>query len=65
MAADGRGTTWLRSSRCTPKKNCVELRGTHAGVVVRDTKSTATLHPFDGAGWAAFLAHCRTPDRAR
>jgi hypothetical protein len=66
MAADGRDTnhteTWRRSSRCTPGKNCVELARTRRDVVVRDSKSTWTLRPFDGACWTTFLAHCRTLD---
>lgn len=65
MAADGRHidtTTWLRSSRCTPGKNCVEIAGCHAGMIVRDSKCAATLHPFDGASWSVFLTRCRVVD---
>jgi hypothetical protein len=61
MAADDQDN-WRRSTRCTPTKNCVELAHTGHDVVVRDSKSTTTLHPIDGAGWTAFLTHCRTLD---
>jgi hypothetical protein len=58
MAADDRHD-WRRSTRCAPTKNCVELARAGHDVVVRDSKSTATLHPFDDAGWTPFLTHCR------
>lgn len=65
MAADGRdihATTWLRSSRCTPGKNCVELADGRAGMIIRDSKSAATLPPLDSAAWSTFLKHCRAMD---
>ena len=62
MAAGVRDTNtdhWLRSSHCTPKKNCVEIGRTSSGVVIRDSKSRVTLHPLDEARWTAFVTHCR------
>jgi hypothetical protein len=63
MAADVRGGTvnrkWLRSSRCTPTKNCVEIGATDTGVIIRDSKSGTTLRAVGAVPWAAFLAHCR------
>jgi hypothetical protein len=59
MAADVRDI-WLRSSSCTPGKNCVEIGRSGTGVVIRDSKGGAELRTSDGVGWAAFLAHCRT-----
>jgi Domain of unknown function (DUF397) len=62
MAADVRDTNtdhWLRASSCNPPKNCVEVGWTSSGVIIRDSKSSVTLHPLDEARWAAFVAHCR------
>jgi uncharacterized protein DUF397 len=63
MAADVRDTSsnrfWLRSSHCTPKKNCVEVGHDDNGVIIRDSKSNTTLHPVDDVRWTAFLSHCR------
>ena len=63
MAADVRDNRsdrfWLRSSRCTPKKNCVEVGHDDSGVIIRDSKSSTTLRPLDEAHWTAFLTHCR------
>jgi hypothetical protein len=66
MVAGSRGVnrteSWVRSSRCGPKSNCVELGRCAAGVIIRDSKSAATLRTFSNAQWTAFLAHCRTVD---
>ncbi len=63
MAADVRdmtpARTWLRSSLCTPGKNCVEISRTSTDVVIRDSKSKAVLSALGGVPWAAFLAHCQ------
>ncbi len=63
MAADVRDIDatgfWLRSSHCTPKKNCVEVGCDGRGVVIRDSKSSIALQPLDYVRWTAFLAHCR------
>jgi hypothetical protein len=63
MAADVRDTEsnafWLRSSYCTPKKNCVEVGRDGGGVTIRDSKSSITLRPLDEVHWTAFVAHCR------
>jgi hypothetical protein len=63
MAADVRDTstarTWLRSSSCTPGKNCVEIGHASVGVLIRDSKSRSALRVPDGTPWATFLAHCR------
>jgi hypothetical protein len=63
MAADVRdkkpARPWLRSSLCTPGKNCVEIRHTGTDVIIRDSKSEAALSALGGVPWAAFLAHCR------
>lgn len=49
---------WVRSSRCTPSNDCVEVaRG--AAVGVRDSKNTAgPVLEFGPGSWAAFLARC-------
>jgi hypothetical protein len=63
MATDVPGTEvshiWVKSSRCGPGKNCVELRRDGAAVLVRDSKSRAVLPALDGDQWIALLAHCR------
>lgn len=63
MAADVRDTktsrAWLRSSSCTPGKNCVEIGRTGTGVIIRDSKSRSALRTLDADPWAALLAHCR------
>lgn len=63
MAADVRDTdasrSWLRSSFCTPGKNCVEVGREGGDVVIRDSKSSAALRPLDDVRWTVFLAHCR------
>jgi hypothetical protein len=64
MAADVRDTSsnrlWLRSSACTPGKNCVEVGRDGSRVIIRDSKTSNSLHPLDDARWTAFLTHCRT-----
>jgi uncharacterized protein DUF397 len=49
---------WVRSSRCTPSNDCVEVaRGTSVGV--RDSKNAAGPALEFGVGsWATFLARC-------
>jgi Domain of unknown function (DUF397) len=66
MAADVRDINsriWLRSSLCTPGKNCAEVGHTDGGVIIRDSKSKTALHAVSTASWTAFLTHCRTLDR--
>jgi len=49
---------WVRSSRCTPSNDCVEIaRGPSVGV--RDSKNVAgpTLE-FGPGAWSEFLARC-------
>lgn len=55
MAADVRGI-WLRSSQCTPGKNCVEIGRSDAGAVIRDSKSGLELRTPNDVDWAALLA---------
>jgi len=52
--------TWLRSSRCNPELNCVEVTTARAGVIIRDSKDETALPPLDTTQWTAFLAYCRT-----
>lgn len=63
MAADVHHTntsrTWLRSSHCNPKKNCVEVGRAGCGVVIRDSKSRFALRALDDVRWREFLAHCQ------
>jgi hypothetical protein len=63
MAADVRDTDpiriWVRSSRCNPGKNCVEIGRADQGVVIRDSKSGTTLRTLEDTSWTAFLALCR------
>lgn len=51
--------SWLRSSRCSPELNCVEVGTGETGVLIRDSKSRITLQPIDIARWTAFLTYCR------
>jgi len=51
--------TWLRSSRCNPEWDCVEVGRAGARVIIRDSKGRITLRALDSAQWAALLAHCR------
>lgn len=64
MAADVRGAEvsriWIRSSRCGPGKNCVELSRDGRDMLVRDSKSQTVLAALDHDQWIALLAHCRT-----
>lgn len=50
------GLTWVRSSRCAPNQNCVELRITDEVVGVRDSKNIegSTLS-FTHEKWSVFL----------
>lgn len=50
---------WIRSSHCTPGKNCVEIGRCDTMVIIRDSKSRSTLGELEVAPWMAFLAHCR------
>lgn len=52
--------TWLRSSRCNPEWNCVEVGRANTRVIIRDSKGKVALHALGSMQWAAFLAHCRT-----
>ena len=64
MAAGVRDTrttrTWLRSSQCTPGKNCVEIGRSDGDVIIRDSKSRKVLGGLGAVAWVALLAHCRT-----
>ena len=47
---------WVRSSRCTPHNNCVEIRVDVNSVGVRDSKNIgAAPLRFDRVRWAAFV----------
>jgi hypothetical protein len=47
---------WVRSSRCVPNNNCVEVRVGLDEVGVRDTKNSGgAVLRFDRGGWASFL----------
>lgn len=63
MAADVHATEvrriWVKSSRCGPGKNCVELCRDEDGMLVRDSKSRAVLPALTDNQWIALLAHCR------
>jgi hypothetical protein len=53
----GKGGSWVRSSRCSPNNNCVELQLGREAVRVRDSKAGAGPElAFDQTGWRAFLA---------
>lgn len=47
---------WVRSSRCTPNGNCVEVQRADHAVRIRDSKSVgAGGLAFDRRQWADFL----------
>jgi hypothetical protein len=47
---------WVRSSRCVPNNNCVEVRVGLDEVGVRDTKNSGgAVLRFDRDGWTSFL----------
>jgi hypothetical protein len=47
---------WVRSSRCSPNNNCVELRLSPESVRVRDSKAgEGPQLAFDQSSWRAFL----------
>lgn len=50
--------SWIRSSRCVPHGNCVEVsRGVAGLVAVRDSKGVATeFLAFGHRQWSEFLA---------
>lgn len=49
---------WVRSSRCNPRNNCVELcLGEHL-VGVRDSKHATEALSFTRDQWATFLSRC-------
>lgn len=54
MAADVRDT-WLRSSSCTPGKNCVEIGRSGTDVIIRDSKSGLEIRTSNAVGWATLL----------
>ncbi|MFC7546713.1 DUF397 domain-containing protein [Plantactinospora sp. GCM10030261] len=48
--------TWVKSSRCGPGANCVEVRQHHSGVLIRDSKDPAGPRITVGAdAWRRFL----------
>ena len=48
---------WVRSSRCSPNNNCVELQLDPESVRVRDSKAVdGPQLAFDQSSWRAFLA---------
>ncbi len=52
---------WIRSSRCGPQHNCVELIYDGAGIVVRDSKREPTsVLTFDQESWSTFVLRCRS-----
>lgn len=54
-------TTWIRSSRCGPNHNCVELGLGDAEVIIRDSKSGGpAILIFRLASWSAFVQSCRS-----
>jgi hypothetical protein len=54
--ASGSGGGWIRSSRCTPDNNCVELRLRHDGASVRDSKNAGgEVLIFARERWICFL----------
>jgi Domain of unknown function (DUF397) len=47
---------WVRSSRCTPNGNCVEVQRADHTVRIRDSKSVGMGRlAFDRRRWADFL----------
>ena len=63
MGESVRGTSrfdrvWVRSTRCTPNNDCVEVAG-GASVGVRDSKNvTGPTLEFATGSWSVFLAGC-------
>jgi uncharacterized protein DUF397 len=54
--ANGTGGVWVRSSRCSPNNNCVELRLDPESVRVRDSKAgDGPQLAFDQSSWRTFL----------
>jgi hypothetical protein len=48
---------WVRSSRCVPNNNCVEVRVARDGVGVRDSKNAGgAVLAFRLDRWTGFLA---------
>lgn len=48
---------WVRSSRCSPNNNCVELQLKPESVRVRDSKAgEGPQLAFDQSSWRAFLS---------
>jgi hypothetical protein len=48
--------TWIKSSRCGTKGNCVELSAHPAGVIIRDSKAgTGAVLPFGVGAWRSFM----------
>lgn len=48
---------WIRSSRCVPNANCVEVLVSRDAVGVRDTKNSGdAVLSFERGRWASFLA---------
>jgi len=60
MGTQAIGKGWIRSPRCTPHNNCVEIRFDADSVGVRDSKNVgAAPLEFDRDRWAAFLVGVR------
>ena len=56
------GEDWIRSSRCSPEGNCVELSRHRTEVIIRDSKgdANATLTFAAADPWTSFMEHCRS-----
>ncbi|MFD5096324.1 DUF397 domain-containing protein [Amycolatopsis thailandensis] len=52
---------WVKSSQSTngDKANCVEVSGTPAAILIRDSKVPSVALGFTFAAWKAFLEHSR------
>ena len=54
--ANSTAGVWVRSSRCSPNNNCVELRLNRESVRVRDSKAGEGPElAFGQSSWQAFL----------
>ena len=59
---DARVLTWRTSSYSGAGKECVEVAGTAAGTLVRDSKQPELGHlTFPSTGWNTFLSSLKAP----